>query len=223
MIREKYAAQKLIYINKVTQYCTIIIVYHVCKMALVRVINCILYKRLMMVSSLRNRCILPSFRQNALYSTEKSVAGNFSKLGNQNKRNTNYCNNNPKVIRVLGKPVVLRSSTFEMLSDLQGHFKKYETFEVNGVQHVRKEFDIMGPIGSATVKLEMQEDESGNFVYKYLYVYVHRANQVIVLEDVKNQNDDNEIVLDVKNQNDDNEIVLEDIKKQNADNKVLAI
>ncbi|XP_043510751.1 uncharacterized protein LOC122529052 isoform X3 [Frieseomelitta varia] len=230
--------------------------YH--KMALVRVINCILYKRLMMVSSLRNRCILPSFRQNALYSTEKSVAGNFSKLGNQNKldrvpfalaaisclitlcigiyecfsdkseyniifNTIDYCNNNPKVIRVLGKPVVLRSSTFEMLSDLQGHFKKYETFEVNGVQHVRKEFDIMGPIGSATVKLEMQEDESGNFVYKYLYVYVHRANQVIVLEDVKNQNDDNEIVLDVKNQNDDNEIVLEDIKKQNADNKVLAI
>lgn len=28
---------------------------------------------------------------------------------------------------------------------------------MNGVQHVRKEFDIMGPTGSATVKLEMQE------------------------------------------------------------------
>ncbi|KAK9306072.1 hypothetical protein QLX08_003129 [Tetragonisca angustula] len=214
-------------------------------MALVRVINCILYKRLMTVSSLRNRCILPSFQQNALYSTGKSVAENFPKLGNQNKldrvplalaaisciitlcigiyecfsdksevnivfNTIDYCNMNPKVTCVLGKPVVLKSSVYEMLSDLQGHFKKYDTFEVNGVYHVRKEFDIMGPVGSATVKLEMQEDESGNFVYKYLYLYVHRVNQVIVLEDTKNENDDNKIVL-------------EDIKKQNDDNEVLAI
>ena len=54
------------------------------------------------------------------------------------------------------------------------------------------------------------QDESGNFVYKYLYLYVHRVNQVIVLEDTKNENDDNKIVL-------------EDIKKQNDDNEVLAI
>ncbi|KOX78768.1 Mitochondrial import inner membrane translocase subunit Tim21 [Melipona quadrifasciata] len=215
-------------------------------MALVRVINCISYKRLITVSSLRNRCILPSFRQNALYSTKKSIVANFLRLGNQNKRNIDrvpfiiaaiscfiticfglyecfsdksemniifstidYCNKNPKVTRVLGNPVVLRSSVLEMFSDPQAYIKKYDAFEVNGVQHVKKEFDIMGPIGNATVKLEMQEDESGNFVYKYLYLYVHRTNRVVVLEDRK--------------QNDDNEIVLEDIEKQSDDNEMLAM
>ncbi|KAK1132451.1 hypothetical protein K0M31_013837 [Melipona bicolor] len=215
-------------------------------MALVRVINCISYKRLITVSSLRNRCILPSFRQNALYSTEKSIDGNFPRLGNQNKRNTidraplviaviscfitlcigiyecfsdksevnivfntiDYCNKSPKVTHVLGSPLTLKSSILEIFSDPQAFLKKYDAFKVNGVQHVRKEFDIVGPIGSATVKLEMQEDESGNFVYKYLYLYVHRTNRLIVLEDIRKQKDDNEIVLeDIEKPNDDNEML----------------
>lgn len=212
-------------------------------MALVRVINCISYKRLRTVSSLRYRCILPSFRQNALYSTEKSIDGNFRRLGNQNKvdrvpfiiaaiscfitlcigiyecfsdksevnvvfNTIDYCNKNPEVTHVLGNPVTLKSSVLEIFSDPQAYIKKYEAFKVNGAQHVKKEFDIIGPIGSATVKLEMQEDKAGNFVYKYLYLYVHRTNQVIVLEDIRKQNDDNEIVLeDIEKQNDDNEML----------------
>ncbi|CAD1469091.1 unnamed protein product [Heterotrigona itama] len=199
-------------------------------MALVRAINCISYKRLMMVSSLRNRCILPSFQQNTWYSTEKSVTENFPKLGNQNERNTidpvpialavisclitlcfgvyevftdksdmntifntiDYCNKNPKVIRALGRPIVLKSSTLKILFNPQAHLKKYATFEVNGVQHVRNEFDVMSPIGSATVKLEMQEDESGNYVYKFLHVYVHGTNEIIILEE---QSDDDGMLI----------------------------
>ena len=47
-----------------------------------------LRNRCILVSSLRNRCIFPSFQQNAWYSTEKSVAESIPRLGNQNKRNT---------------------------------------------------------------------------------------------------------------------------------------
>lgn len=43
----------------------------------------------MMVSSLKNRCILPNFQQNAMYSIEKLVTRNFPKFENQNKCNTN--------------------------------------------------------------------------------------------------------------------------------------
>ena len=35
-----------------------------------------------------------------------------------------YCNKHPEVTYVLGKPVTLRASTWEVFSDLQAHLKK---------------------------------------------------------------------------------------------------
>ena len=62
------------------------------------------------------------------------------------------------------------------------------TFEKDGVRHMRMKFYIQGIRRRATVNLEVQEDESGNYVYRYLYVLVDDILQTIIkIEDNREQ------------------------------------
>ncbi|XP_050486916.1 mitochondrial import inner membrane translocase subunit Tim21 [Bombus huntii] len=210
-------------------------------MASTRVINCISYKRLVAVSSLKNVYILSNFsinsnfRQNALYCTKKSIAKTdyiehenkiqvgFADVVKENTKSIGYlgviiggigitafmfymifdelfsnkspnsvyskaldrCIKHPKVTDALGEPI--KAYGEESRRGRRSHIS-HIIFEKDGVRHMRMKFYIQGIRRRATVNLEVQEDESGNYMYRYLYVLVDDILQTIIkIEDNREQ------------------------------------
>ncbi|XP_033299022.1 mitochondrial import inner membrane translocase subunit Tim21 [Bombus bifarius] len=210
-------------------------------MASTRVINCISYKRLVAVSSLKNVYILSNFsinsnfRQNALYCTKKSIAKTdyvehenkiqvgFADVVKENTKSIGYlgviiggigitafmfymifdelfsnkspnsvyskaldrCIKHPKVTDALGEPI--KAYGEESRRGRRSHIS-HIVFEKDGVRHMRMKFYIQGIRRRATVNLEVQEDESGNYMYRYLYVLVDDILQTIIkIEDNREQ------------------------------------
>ncbi|KAL1124053.1 hypothetical protein AAG570_001823 [Ranatra chinensis] len=57
-------------------------------------------------------------------------------------------------------------------------------YEKDGVNHLRMHFYLKGSRKRGTVQLEMKEDSSGNYVYRYLFVQLDDySGRIIVLED----------------------------------------
>ncbi|XP_033187736.2 mitochondrial import inner membrane translocase subunit Tim21 [Bombus vancouverensis nearcticus] len=210
-------------------------------MASTRVINCISYKRLVAVSSLKNVYILSNFsinsnfQQNALYCTKKSIAKTdyvehenkiqvgFADVVKENTKSIGYlgviiggigitafmfymifdelfsnkspnsvyskaldrCIKHPKVTDALGEPI--KAYGEESRRGRRSHIS-HIVFEKDGVRHMRMKFYIQGIRRRATVNLEVQEDESGNYMYRYLYVLVDDILQTIIkIEDNREQ------------------------------------
>nr|XP_012149989.1 PREDICTED: mitochondrial import inner membrane translocase subunit Tim21 isoform X1 [Megachile rotundata] len=95
------------------------------------------------------------------------------------------CIKHPKIIDALGEPI----KAFREHRQLGRRSPiKYVIFEKDGVKHMRMKFYIQGIRRRGTVNLEVQENESNNYVYTYLYVVVDDLMKTIVkIEDNRNQ------------------------------------
>ncbi|XP_071869254.1 mitochondrial import inner membrane translocase subunit Tim21 [Bombus fervidus] len=87
------------------------------------------------------------------------------------------CIKHPKVTDALGEPI--KAYGEESRRGRRSHIS-HITFEKDGVRHMRMKFYIQGIRRRATVNLEVQEDESGNYMYRYLYVLVDDILQTII-------------------------------------------
>ncbi|XP_050589966.1 mitochondrial import inner membrane translocase subunit Tim21 [Bombus affinis] len=95
------------------------------------------------------------------------------------------CIKHPKVTDALGEPI--KAYGEESRRGRRSHIS-HITFEKDGVRHMRMKFYIQGIRRRATVNLEVQEDESGNYMYRYLYVLVDDILQTIIkIEDNREQ------------------------------------
>lgn len=95
------------------------------------------------------------------------------------------CAKHPKIIDALGEPIKAYREQRQLgrRSPI-----KYIKFQKDGVQHLRIKFYIQGTRRRGTVNLEVQENESNNFVYTYLYVVVDDIMKTIInIEDNRNQ------------------------------------
>ncbi|XP_076234247.1 mitochondrial import inner membrane translocase subunit Tim21 isoform X2 [Calliopsis andreniformis] len=81
----------------------------------------------------------------------------------------NICKIHPKVIDALGQPI--KAYGEENRRGRRNHIN-HIIFEKDGVRHMRMKFYIQGIRRRGTVNLEVQENESGDYVYTYLYVLV---------------------------------------------------
>ncbi|XP_012243928.1 mitochondrial import inner membrane translocase subunit Tim21 [Bombus impatiens] len=95
------------------------------------------------------------------------------------------CIKHPKVTDALGEPI--KAYGEESRRGRRSHIS-HIIFEKDGVRHMRMKFYIQGIRKRATVNLEVQEDESGNYMYRYLYVLVDDILQTIIkIEDNREQ------------------------------------
>ncbi|XP_060826112.1 mitochondrial import inner membrane translocase subunit Tim21 [Bombus pascuorum] len=95
------------------------------------------------------------------------------------------CIKHPKVTDALGEPI--KAYGEESRRGRRRHIS-HIIFERDGVRHMRMKFYIQGIRRRATVNLEVQEDESGNYMYRYLYVLVDDILQTIIkIEDNREQ------------------------------------
>lgn len=88
------------------------------------------------------------------------------------------CIKHPKIIDALGEPI----KAYGEMGRRRSHISRV-IFEKNGVRHMRMKFYIQGIRRRGTVHLEVQEDTSGNYMYRYLYVVVDDIQTVIKIED----------------------------------------
>ncbi|XP_043255328.1 mitochondrial import inner membrane translocase subunit Tim21 [Colletes gigas] len=79
------------------------------------------------------------------------------------------CIKDPKVVDALGEPI--KGYGEESRRGRRTHVN-HVIFVKDGVQHMRMKFYVQGIRRRGTVTLEVQENESGNYVYKYLYVFI---------------------------------------------------
>ncbi|XP_053985896.1 mitochondrial import inner membrane translocase subunit Tim21 [Hylaeus volcanicus] len=222
-------------------------------MASARVMNCILYRRLVPVCSLTNVRILSHFgglssiQQSVSYSTkrtltksdsnenENKVQVGFAEVVRENTKSIGYlsiivggigitglmfyvifnelfsskspnnvyskalniCIKHPKVVDALGEPI--KAYGEESRRGRRTHVS-HAVFEKDGVRHMRMKFYIQGIRRRGTVNLEVQENESGNYVYTYLYVLIDDIMRTAIkIEDnraeYQNHSDDTEFDL----------------------------
>ncbi|XP_012267660.2 mitochondrial import inner membrane translocase subunit Tim21 [Athalia rosae] len=91
------------------------------------------------------------------------------------------CKQDTRVIDALGEPI--KAYGEETRRGRRGHVS-HTFYQKDGVPHVRMQFYIQGIRKRGTVHLDMREDQSGNFVYRYLFIQLEdMARNVIVLED----------------------------------------
>ncbi|XP_034177324.1 mitochondrial import inner membrane translocase subunit Tim21 [Osmia lignaria lignaria] len=113
---------------------------------------------------------------NELFST-KSPNNVYSKA-------LDRCIKDPKVVNALGEPI--KAYGEESRRGRRSHIK-YIIFEKDGVRHMRMKFYIQGIRRRGTVNLEVQENESGKYEYRYLYVMIDDIMQTIIkIEDNRN-------------------------------------
>ncbi|XP_076374683.1 mitochondrial import inner membrane translocase subunit Tim21 isoform X2 [Megalopta genalis] len=87
------------------------------------------------------------------------------------------CKKEPKVIDALGEPI--KAYGEENRRRRRTHVS-HATFVKDGVQHMRMQFYLQGIRRRGTVTLEVQENEKGNYVYRYLYVLVDDIMQTTI-------------------------------------------
>ncbi|CAL7949427.1 unnamed protein product [Xylocopa violacea] len=107
------------------------------------------------------------------------------------------CIEHPKVIDSLGEPI--KAYGEESRRGRRNHIS-HVTFVKDGVRHMRMQFYIQGIRRRGTVNLEVQENESGNYTYRYLYVLVSDIVQTVIkIEDnrdpIKSYSDETEFEL----------------------------
>lgn len=91
------------------------------------------------------------------------------------------CKHDEEVQEVLGAPI--KAYGEESGRRRRRHVNHVE-YDVGGVKHMRMKFYIEGQHRKATVNLEMKQNESGKYEYRYLFVQMDSyPHQVIVLED----------------------------------------
>lgn len=99
------------------------------------------------------------------------------------------CKMDTRVIDALGEPI--KAYGEETRRGRRGHVS-HAFYEKDGVPHVRMQFYIQGIRKRGTVHLDMREDQSGNFVYRYLFIQLEdMARNVIVLEDNRSSESQN--------------------------------
>ncbi|XP_076762229.1 mitochondrial import inner membrane translocase subunit Tim21 [Xylocopa sonorina] len=97
-----------------------------------------------------------------------------------------HCIKHPKVIDTLGQPI--KAYGEESRRGRRSHIS-HVTFVKDGVRHMRMKFYIQGIRRRGTVNLEVQEDQSGNYTYRYLYVLVDDIVQTVIkIEDNRDPN-----------------------------------
>ncbi|BES88460.1 TIM21 [Nesidiocoris tenuis] len=111
----------------------------------------------------------------------------FSELFSSKSPNSIYskavdrCSNDPKVKDTLGEPI---KGHGEETSRRRRRFVSHVKYVKDGVEHMRMKFYLKGSRKSATVNLEVKEDENGKFQYRYMFVQLEDyPYRVIVLED----------------------------------------
>ncbi|KAK0092643.1 hypothetical protein PV326_000963, partial [Microctonus aethiopoides] len=91
------------------------------------------------------------------------------------------CMKDPKVVDALGEPI--KAFGEESRRGRRRHVN-HAVFKQNGRMHMRMQFYIQGIRKRGTVYLEVCEDNSGKFVYRYLFVQLEDMfHSVIVVED----------------------------------------
>ena len=95
------------------------------------------------------------------------------------------CIKDPKVIDALGRPI--KAYGEENRRGRRNHVS-HVTFEKDGVRHMRMKFYIQGIRRRGTVNLEVQEDKSGYYIFRYLYVLVDDIMRTVIkIEDIRNE------------------------------------
>lgn len=116
----------------------------------------------------------------------------YNELFSSNSPNNVYskaiddCMKNQKVRDALGEPI--KAYGEESRRGRRSHIS-HITFMRDDVRHMRMKFYIHGTRNRGTVNLEVQEDESGKYVYRYLYVLVDNR-YVIKIEDNRDPDPD---------------------------------
>ncbi|XP_078035329.1 mitochondrial import inner membrane translocase subunit Tim21 isoform X2 [Augochlora pura] len=87
------------------------------------------------------------------------------------------CIKEPKVIDALGEPI--KAYGEENRRRRRTHVS-HATFIKDGVQHMRMQFYVQGIRRRGTVTLEVQENDKGKYVYRYLYVLVDDIMQTVI-------------------------------------------
>ncbi|KAK0180121.1 hypothetical protein PV327_005794 [Microctonus hyperodae] len=91
------------------------------------------------------------------------------------------CMKDPKVVDALGEPI--KAFGEESRRGRRRHVS-HAVYEQNGRMHMRMQFYIQGIRKRGTVHLEVREDDSGKFVYRYLFIQLEdMLHSVIVVED----------------------------------------
>lgn len=107
----------------------------------------------------------------------------FDELFSSNSPNNVYskaldmCVKHPKVRDSLGEPI--KAYGEESRRGRRSRIS-HVTFVKDGVRHMRMKFYIQGIRRRGTVNLEVQENESGAYVYRYLYVTVEDILQTVI-------------------------------------------
>lgn len=99
-----------------------------------------------------------------------------------------YLSKHPKVIDLLGEPIKAYGE-----ESRRGRRSRIShiTFERDGIRHMRMKFYVQGIKRRGTVNLEVQEDEAGKYVYRYLYVIVDDIMRTVIkIEDNRESNMD---------------------------------
>jgi len=117
----------------------------------------------------------------------------FSELFSSKSPNSVYskaldrCLQDTRLVDSLGEPVKGHGETTRR--GRRRHTNHIE-YEKDGVKHLRMIFYLKGSRNSGTVHLEVKENESGNYEYRYLFVELDDfSRRVIILEDNRGQAD----------------------------------
>ncbi|CAD7079640.1 unnamed protein product [Hermetia illucens] len=91
------------------------------------------------------------------------------------------CINNPKVQDLLGTPI---KGYGEETGRRRRRHVAHSIFERNGVKHMRMQFHIQGIRNRATVHLEVRENSSGKYEYRYMFAQLdYYPKTTVILED----------------------------------------
>ncbi|KAF2892349.1 hypothetical protein ILUMI_13825 [Ignelater luminosus] len=91
------------------------------------------------------------------------------------------CLNDPRIQDSLGQPITTYGE--ETRRGRRQHVSHLK-YEKNGKRYLRMRFYLQGSFRKGTVQLEMMENESGNYEYRYLFVEIDDLlRSTIVLED----------------------------------------
>uniref|UniRef100_U5EF33 Mitochondrial import inner membrane translocase subunit Tim21 n=1 Tax=Corethrella appendiculata TaxID=1370023 RepID=U5EF33_9DIPT len=97
------------------------------------------------------------------------------------------CANDPRVQDSLGAPI--KGFGEETRRRRRTHVA-HSTYEKNGILYLRMQFYIQGIRNKGTVHLEMKQNNSGKFEYRYLFVQLdYYPHTTIILEDNRLQQD----------------------------------
>ncbi|KZC06375.1 PREDICTED: mitochondrial import inner membrane translocase subunit Tim21 [Dufourea novaeangliae] len=95
------------------------------------------------------------------------------------------CKKDSRVINALGEPI--KAYGEESRRGRRTHVS-HTKFVKDGLKHMRMRFYIQGIRRRGTVILEVQENEFGNYLYRYLYVLVDDIMQTVIkIEDNRDE------------------------------------